>query len=306
MVSRLAINEVPIGTKRIAHRAPARGPAPAVLTSSGGSNPPVPARHAPHPQCSQASSSGRAVASHAIGSGSNPELTPNSIAHRACRTFDRRDDGQHVESSRPGRWSPTSLPRSVSRETGSLHATSGRLGDPAPSVHTSSPGSNPGVGSGRRPAPAVLTSIGQRLGHQPETLGVRVQLPLPIHKHCTSGAPKLSPGRAVGPTSRGERKTACYIGPREGPRAQRAHKLGWFDSNTRLQEKETRDEKRVNRMVGSSVQETEDEDASGEATYGVGHGDRGASKTPVERVRVLHVVPASRRPRGRGGGEAPR
>ena len=37
-----------------------------------------------------------------------------------------------------------------------------------------------------------------------------------------------------------------------------------------------------------------------EATYDVGHGDRGASKTPVERVRVLHVVPSSRRCPGRG------
>src|SRR5512140_2171341 len=27
--------------------------------------------------------------------------------------------------------------------------------------------------------------------------------------------------------------------------------------------------------------------------YDVGHGDRGASKTPAARVRLLHVVPAS-------------
>jgi hypothetical protein len=46
-------------------------------------------------------------------------------------------------------------------------------------------------------------------------------------------------------------------------------------------EKEEKEKKRVNRKVDSSVQEIQNDSASGEATCDVGHGDRGASKTPV-------------------------
>lgn len=52
--------------------------------------------------------------------------------------------------------------------------------------------------------------------------------------------------------------------------------------------------------LDSDVEENKNDDEDGAddggrgaaPTYDVGHGDRGASKTPAERVRVLHVVPA--------------